>query len=150
MKRFLTLYKKKKDGMINAFIGTIVAIFFLIVVVYLSIEPIEKASIYNQLTDISRAAILRCEADGGLTNTTKQDILDQIKKEGLDPNLATVTCNKQGEDNYRPVTTFGDDVTLTITYKYQHSSYQEIGFNITQGKQQTEIITKTISTTAKN
>lgn len=145
----ISYFKKKNNGLVNALLGTIIAIFFLVVVVFLSIEPLRKASIYNQITDISRAAILRCEADGGLTNETKQEILKALKQHGLDPDLATISCNKQGADSYPTVTTFGADITLTISYKYVHDSLKEIGF-IFNKTPNTETITKTISTTAKN
>jgi hypothetical protein len=143
-------YKSKEGGIVNAFLGTIVAVFFLICVVYFSIEPLHELCIADYVQDITRTAILRCEADGGLTKNTETLIRGQFNTYHLDPDNVTIECTKQGAESYPPVTTFGQDITLKVTYKYTYKSKAVVGFGLNDGNSHTVTISKTISTTAKN
>jgi hypothetical protein len=141
--------KRKWDGSGNALV-TIVCIFIFVVVFVLAISPLQKLSLHNQLLNIERMALLRCEADGGMTDDTKQKIINAVTTAGLDPTQLTIVCTAYDNGMPKQVTTWGNEIELKITYNYNYRPLTMNGFNVNKGDVVTEPITIKSSTTAKN
>lgn len=114
------------------------------------ILPIEKLGVYNQLQNIERGALYRCEAEGGLTDATKTIILKDASARGLDTSKITIICNMPITSDDKAVSTFGDEIDLTLSYAYTYSSPKLQGFTLSAGDIKTETIVVKTSTTSKN
>lgn len=147
------LYSKrslKREGLSN-FIALIVVVFFLCIISYMNLAPLEKLAIQSKVNDVGRGAMFRIEADGGLTEETKKLIRDEFDSKGLDSSLVDIYCNNVISPlDGKPISNFGEKVQLKLTYTYRYSVKKIIGFDISEGEMQEEEIVFQNFSTAKN
>lgn len=148
----------KGKGFINEFIAMPVAAFFLIIAFLLGVEPLKKNTVHNEVFDLTNAALQRCDAEGGLTTATEDDVLAKAKKYNLDPSGISFVCKINGVETsplssaatYPSDSTYGSDITLTINYNYTWHQMNLIGFTSSQGALKTTNLGATQSGTLMN
>lgn len=141
-------FKKRKKGM-SHLLMLMVSVFLIVVFVGAMTIPLEKIGVQAQIYEVGRSAMLKLEADGGMTDKTKTLIEDKLKEKGLDVSLMKIECNKVVSPlNTTP--TFGEDITLTITYDYKYNTKKIVGFNVSTGAEVINSIIFKDSCTSKN
>jgi hypothetical protein len=66
------VFPKRKKGFVETMLGSLIAIFVLLVVTFTAIVDIKPFYINLQLHQVDRQASLRMETDGGLTEDTRR------------------------------------------------------------------------------
>ena len=151
MKGIIIKFKEKQDAFAEIYLVTAVCFFFMLVAVFVCIQPIRKLGVQLELQNIERGALYRCEATGWLTDETKEMILSEAKKHGLDPDKITITCNlnEMPGQYYQEFTTFGNEIELKISYEYTYTQTDLNGFTLNNSATKVETITVDESTTSK-
>jgi hypothetical protein len=129
------VFPKRKKGFVETMLGSLIAIFVLLVVTFTAIVDIKPFYINLQLHQVDRQASLRMETDGGLTEDTRQYIVDSMSKmNGFDADKLEIKASNTAE-NHSPNPTddtnfanYGEPISLTLTYNYTPRKHHLVGW----------------------
>ncbi len=142
--------KKRKKGMSNL-ITLLFAIFLLCLFSMLLITtPLKQLALQTLLNEVGRSALLKIEADGGLTNETKEMIKNRFQDKGLDVGDLTISCNSVITPTNPTPLNYGENLTLELSFKYSYTEKEYVGFNITDGETKEDVVKFKGSCTSKN
>ncbi|WP_147566156.1 hypothetical protein [Clostridium tyrobutyricum] len=121
------LFPKKKKGVSEVFLGTMVCIFVLLSVIFVAIFDLQPFFINLRLHSVNRQAVLRMETDGGLSDKTKQYITKSLSDmQGFDSSKLIISASNISDDNN--FANYGDTLKLSITYNYTAKKHHLIGW----------------------
>ncbi|OAA90746.1 hypothetical protein [Clostridium ljungdahlii] len=129
------IFPKKKKGVTETMLGSLIAIFVVLVVTFTAVVDLQTFYINLQLHQVDRQASLRMETDGGLTEDTKQYIIDSLSKmKGFDASRLKIKASNTA-DNHSPNPTddknyanYGEPISLALTYNYTPTKHHLIGW----------------------
>lgn len=139
------MMKRKKKGNIDSGIMFIIAIFFLGVFFVSMSEKIDAPMKYIKLHQVCRKYLLKMEKDGGLSPFNVNNLNEELIKRGFI--ISDIKINPE-TTLATPDVKFGDDVTLSVSYKYKLKNWNVDGFNISH-KFEEKIMNVDLSTTSK-
>ena len=146
----MIVIKNKSEGFVSQYLAFLIVLLMLLVLFFQFITPLQEMGIHNRLMMIDRAALFRCEADGGLSTTTITQINNDLQDAGLDTSKLTIQCNNVLQADGSNALTYGSDITLTLNYAFTYTKTNYITLTNTNQTQQTDIIPASISTTTKD
>lgn len=121
------LFPKKKKGVSEVFLGTLVSIFILLSVTFVAIFDLQPFFINLRLHSVNRQAVLRMETDGGLSDKTKQYIIKSLSDvQGFDSSKLIISASNISDDTN--FANYGDTLKLSITYNYTAKKHHLIGW----------------------
>ncbi|MCH4200933.1 MAG: hypothetical protein LKF87_11250 [Clostridium tyrobutyricum] len=121
------LFPKKKKGVSEVLLGTMVCIFVLLSVIFVAIFDLQPFFINLRLHSVNRQAVLRMETDGGLSDKTKQYITKSLSDmQGFDSSKLIISASNISDDNN--FANYGDTLKLSITYNYTAKKHHLIGW----------------------
>lgn len=121
------LFPRKKKGFFETMLGSLIAIFVMVTLVFVLLVDLKPFFINLQLHEVDRQASLRMETDGGLTQTTKDYIINSLSNmSGFEESNLVITPSNTADDTH--FASYGDPVSLTLTYKYTPKKYHLIGW----------------------
>lgn len=140
----LNLKSKKKGG---AYIEMLVGLFVILFVTMLVInEAIPPLTVYFQLRQAGRSALLQMETQGGITQDVRDNIKNSINFYDYDSSYLTISPETNVTDSTLPA--YGSTIPIDLEYKYHYTTYTLNGFNIVPVSNEWDIGTR-ISTTSK-
>lgn len=121
------LFPRRKKGFISTAMGTLIGVFIITVITFVMIIDLKPFFINLQLHQVARQASLRMETDGGMTQTTRNYIVNSFSNmSGFKESNLKITPSSTADDtNY---TNYGDPISLTLTYSYTPKRYHLVGW----------------------
>lgn len=131
----------------NAFIATIVALFILLAVVFALVIQLKPLTIYSNLKEVGRMAILKMESDGGITSDTRNMITNTLNFDGYNKDYLIISPSTDVTSSTIP--DYGSKLTLDLIYAYHYKFYSMAHLFEIDSVEKTMNITVHISTTSK-
>lgn len=137
IKQFL---RDRKAG--SEAIGFLATILLLMLVILNLGQPVKLVLQKLVIENIHRVTLMEMEQEGGFTTTIRDTALDRLEAFGFDPSRLEVESSTP-----RPIQ-WGNDISLTIQYTNEYTTYTFQDFSITS-TQEDEVVEVTRSSVSR-